>query len=130
MRILMLCDALGLGGAETHIVTLVGELVKAGMKITIVSAGGEYERGLSDIGVECIRAPLTRRDPISVIHSYRIIKAQMKSVILFTRIQGLRHFLQSGQEERAFLKLSLLHTLTFQGVALADFRTLAIIHLR
>ncbi|MBQ8289503.1 MAG: glycosyltransferase [Clostridia bacterium] len=79
MRILTLCDALSYGGAETHIVTLITELKKTGADITVISAGGAYEDSLTALGVTCIRAPLDKRDPLSILKSFRIIKKYMRA---------------------------------------------------
>ncbi len=89
MRILMLCDSLSLGGAETHILTLVRGLTREGAKITLISAGGVYEKAIREFGVKCIRAPLDRRDPISIFRSFRIIRRfirQCETVHAHTRL--------------------------------------------
>ena len=48
MKILFLTDGMGIGGAETHILTLIGELTKRGIEVTLLSAGGEYGEILKD----------------------------------------------------------------------------------
>lgn len=78
MRILTLVDSLSYGGAETHIVTLITELKKTGAFVTVISAGGAYEDKLRALGVNCIRAPLTKRDPVSILRSFFIIKKHMR----------------------------------------------------
>ena len=42
MKILMLADKMDIGGAETHIITLIEELIKRGIDVTLVSNGGVY----------------------------------------------------------------------------------------
>ena len=78
MRILMLCDSLGIGGAETHILTLALGLLDGKNEVTLISAGGAYEDRLISAGAICINAPLTKRDPISIARSYKIIKRHIK----------------------------------------------------
>ena len=78
MKILMITDKMDIGGAETHIVTLISELIKMGVRITLISSGGVYIKDLNRLGVSCIYAPLDKRDPISVGASKRIIREEMK----------------------------------------------------
>lgn len=76
MKILTVTDKMDIGGAETHIFTLLCELKARGYDITLLSAGGVYENQLSDIGIRCVRAPLDKRDPISIIRSRNILKRE------------------------------------------------------
>ncbi|MBQ8381102.1 MAG: polysaccharide pyruvyl transferase family protein [Clostridia bacterium] len=78
MKILMLTDKMDIGGAETHIVTLIRELRKMGVEITLISGGGVYIKDLLPLGIRCVTAPLGRRDPASIISSYRAVKREMK----------------------------------------------------
>ncbi len=42
----MLCDSMGIGGAETHILTLANALCTIGHEVTLISEGGMYEKKL------------------------------------------------------------------------------------
>lgn len=77
MRILMITDGMGIGGAETHVITLIEELTRMGEKITLISGGGAYADRLSENGINCITAPLTKRDAKSIIISLGIIKSSL-----------------------------------------------------
>ena len=57
MKILMLIDGLGVGGAETHTVTLARSLQKSGNEITVLSSGGCLMRELRQSGVKHKRIP-------------------------------------------------------------------------
>ncbi|MBR2650621.1 MAG: glycosyltransferase [Clostridia bacterium] len=78
MKILMLCDKMDIGGAETHILTLISELVKRDFDITLISGGGVYIKNILLLGVKYRYAPLDRRDIASVIASRRIVGEEMK----------------------------------------------------
>ena len=79
MKILMLCDKMDIGGAETHILTLISELVKRDEEITLICAGGVYIKNLLLMGVKYKYAPLDKRDAASILASRRIIAEAMKS---------------------------------------------------
>ncbi len=113
MRILMLCDSLGLGGAETHVVTLVRELLKLRADITVISAGGEYENTLITLGVRCIRAPLTRRDPISIFRALCIIKRQMRMCEVVHAHTRLTAYLARYARRKGFPKIVVTAHLDF-----------------
>lgn len=67
MKILLLSDRLGYGGAETHVVTLAAELKKAGHIPIVASSGGELELALARRKIRHIRLPLDKKDPLSVL---------------------------------------------------------------
>ena len=56
----MATDALGIGGAETHIVTLSRALSEMGHSVTVLSRGGIYETALSEYGIRHITVPYKR----------------------------------------------------------------------
>ena len=78
MRILMLCDGMDIGGAETHIVTLTAELIKRGCEVSVISAGGAYVKSLLKYGARCVYAPTDKRDPAAVIKCKQIIGEEMQ----------------------------------------------------
>ena len=61
MKILMVTDRMGIGGAETHILTLAGALVARGHSVDVVSGGGILAGSLTRAGVRHIRLPIDRR---------------------------------------------------------------------
>ena len=42
MKILIATDGMDIGGAETHVFTLINELKRRGIDVTLISAGGPY----------------------------------------------------------------------------------------
>ena len=73
MRILLVATRMGIGGAETHILTLSRALKKRGHHVCILSSGGAYLPALISAQIEHIILPLDRKDVRSVIKSYREI---------------------------------------------------------
>lgn len=75
MKILMVTMALGIGGAETHIVELSRELARIGHDVTVASAGGVFVAELEESGVRHVTLPLADKSPSSVLRSYRGLSA-------------------------------------------------------
>ena len=82
MKVLMVTDKMHLGGAETHVATLVESLILRGVCVTLLSGGGIYAERLEKLGATCVFAPLDKRDPISVVKCARIFKREMNSADL------------------------------------------------
>ena len=57
MKILMLIDSLDVGGAETHVETLVLELVKMGCEVSVASNGGKIAQKLESEGIKQLFLP-------------------------------------------------------------------------
>ncbi len=79
MKILMLTDKMELGGAETHIFTLISALLRIGHKVTLVSAGGDLaDRLTREFSVPHLSVPLDSKNPFRLIFCYlrlsRLIK--------------------------------------------------------
>ncbi len=74
MKILMVTMSLDIGGAETHIVELAGELARAGHEVIVVSNGGVFVPELEAAGVRHMEAPLHRRDPILMVKALSILR--------------------------------------------------------
>lgn len=70
MKILMCTDVLGVGGAETHILSLVGELTARGHDVTVAAAPGELVKALPR-GVRFVPLPPFRRTPWGLLRSRR-----------------------------------------------------------
>lgn len=73
MRILLVATRMGIGGAETHILTLSRALKKRGHHVCILSSGGAYLPALISAQIEHVTLPLDRKDVASVIKSSREI---------------------------------------------------------
>ena len=57
MKILMLIDSLGIGGAETHVEALACELSKLGHSICVVSSGGIIANRMKKMGIKNVYLP-------------------------------------------------------------------------
>lgn len=57
LKILLLIDALGVGGAETHVITLAKGLLDGGHTVAVLSSGGVLERALTACGVTVYHFP-------------------------------------------------------------------------
>lgn len=71
MKILMLCDRLALGGAETHIFELSRALMASGHTVLAASAGGEYADALMGLGIRHTTLPMAKLSPLSLLASRR-----------------------------------------------------------
>lgn len=60
-RVLMVTNALDLGGAETHLVELTRGLTMLGYSVSVASNGGQYVADLSAMGVSHHQLPLHQR---------------------------------------------------------------------
>lgn len=67
--------ALGIGGAETHIVELSRELSRMGHDVTVASAGGVFVGELEAYGVRHVTLPLADKSISSVVRAYRGLSA-------------------------------------------------------
>ncbi len=79
MKILLGLMSLDIGGAETHVVTLAKALKKKGHTVVVVSAGGIYEKELTDVGVIHNYAPLGHKSPQAIIKSIAAMKRAIKT---------------------------------------------------
>ena len=73
MNILMVTMSLGIGGAETHILELVRELLGRGHTVTIASAGGIFVNDLVAAGAKHIPMPLHTKRPDAMAKSRRLL---------------------------------------------------------
>lgn len=71
--LLLLPMSLGIGGAETHVVSLAKHLRRRGWDVCVASAGGELVRELNSSGVPHFPAPLDSRSPFRMLGAYRTI---------------------------------------------------------
>lgn len=73
MRILLVSTRMGIGGAETHILTLARVLRRRGHHVHILSSGGAYIPALISAKIDHTTLPLDRKDVVSVIKSAKEI---------------------------------------------------------
>ncbi len=71
MKILMVTMSMEIGGAETHILELCRELLARGHEVTLASHGGVYALEAERAGAVLATLPLHKKDPVSVIQSWR-----------------------------------------------------------
>lgn len=77
MKILILTDKLGIGGAETHIAQLAEGLAKRGNEVLVASRGGETADRLEAHGIAQIRLPLNTHSPIR----WLILRHKLRTLI-------------------------------------------------
>ncbi len=77
MKILVLTDKMELGGAETHIYTLIYELFTRGESVTLICAGGAYADDLARCGIKCKFAPFDKRTPMSIRESIHMLEKEI-----------------------------------------------------
>ena len=79
MKILIATDSMGIGGAETHVFTLINELKKK-HAVTLISSGGVFSKTLEKSGIRCVYAPFDKRDALSILKSKKTLKEEMERV--------------------------------------------------
>lgn len=78
MKILMLTDRMGLGGAETHIMGLARALRDAGETVTVASAGGHAATLLEAAGIRHVCLPLGTHNPFRWLLVRRALRRMIK----------------------------------------------------
>lgn len=78
MKILMATMAMGLGGAETHVLELSLELARRGHEVFVASNGGVYTDALESGGVKHIQVPLHSKKPNAVAQANKILYRLMR----------------------------------------------------
>lgn len=73
MKILMTTMSFDIGGAETHILELCRELSRRGHEVTVASKGGVFVAPLTESGIRHVTAPLHKKDPASLLRSWRTL---------------------------------------------------------
>ncbi|HRS22486.1 MAG TPA: glycosyltransferase [Clostridia bacterium] len=73
-NILITTMRLDIGGAETHIVELAKGLSREGFNVIAASAGGVYEKELTQSGIKVYHVPLDNKKPHNVIKAYFLLK--------------------------------------------------------
>ncbi len=77
-KIALLCMALNIGGAETHIYELAKELHTQGNEVTVFSNGGVYAEALEKAGIRHIKTPLHTKALPALIKSFFILLREFK----------------------------------------------------
>lgn len=75
----MLINALNIGGAETHVLSLSKELSHRGNEVYVISSGGIYENELKKYGIEHIKIKKINRNPLYVLSAIRTVKRAVMS---------------------------------------------------
>lgn len=78
-RVLMLIDALNIGGTETHVINLTKKLIEMGIYVVIVSSGGPMKEIAELYGIKVIHLPI-EGDYISNKKKFGLIK-KLKSIV-------------------------------------------------
>ena len=65
---------MGIGGAETHVLTLVKALIREGETVDVMCAGGAYTEALIHAGASVFFAPFKGRDLRSILKSIRVLR--------------------------------------------------------
>lgn len=73
-NILITTMRLDIGGAETHIVELAKGLSREGFNVIVASAGGVYEKELTDNNIKVYQVPLDNKKPHNVFKAYILLK--------------------------------------------------------
>ena len=74
MKILILINGMGIGGAETHVLTLASALIRGGDAVDVMCAGGAYTEALKCAGAGVYIAPFKDRTLRSVLKSIRALR--------------------------------------------------------
>jgi len=80
MNILMCLSRMGIGGAESHVLTLSVCLKKEGHSVTVISSGGALVERLETGGIRHITLPLDRKDPAALIKNRDGIASAVKEL--------------------------------------------------
>ena len=72
--ILIAAMSLDIGGAETHIIELTGELISRGYSVALISAGGVYVDTALAMGARHYTAPLDTRSPAQMLRALGILR--------------------------------------------------------
>ncbi len=85
MKVLLLIDSLGIGGAETHVFELARGLMVCGADVTVVSSGGEISERVASEGIRHIKINFLFRESLGAARCYsklrRIIKREKFDII-------------------------------------------------
>ena len=78
MNILLCTTRMGIGGAETHVLTLARKLTELGHRVLVLSSGGILENELGRYGIPHGHLPLDRKNPLSLRKNRRGILSAVR----------------------------------------------------
>lgn len=104
IRVLMLIDALNIGGTETHVLNITKQLIEMGIYVVIATSGGPMEAVFNSYGIKIIKVPfegdyisnkkkngmvkflknIVDSEKITVIHSHLFASMQLASELYRT----------------------------------------------
>lgn len=77
MKILMLTESMGRGGAETHVLTLASLLARSGHAVYVASGGGALVDALGASGVSHVDLPLGSHSPFDILKCRRVLRRML-----------------------------------------------------
>ena len=83
MKVLMLIDDLGVGGAQTHVAVLARGLCRLGCEVFLASSGGASEHLLKGTGVSVLRLPNVAKRGVGVLNllwAKRAVRTYIKAI--------------------------------------------------
>ena len=104
LTILMLVDALNIGGVETHVLTLGKELSRRGHRIIVGTAGGPLLDTCRAAGLKTVSLPFRNDDPVGpelselLTRTRRLIESEGVDVLHAHLISGMKIAAQAAQE--------------------------------
>ena len=78
MKVLLLTDRMGRGGAETHVASLARALKNMHVEVAVASAGGSLADELEREGIKQIRLSFSTHNPLRLLALRRILKKLVK----------------------------------------------------
>jgi hypothetical protein len=103
MKVLLLTDRMDIGGAETHVLTLMGELIKMGCELTLLTSGGVYMNELSRIFFvhsELVRKK-TEQKAQNTVQNGRYISVDNHMFFPFICAKNRAHHSQKKQKKKS-----------------------------
>ena len=78
MKILLIIDRLGIGGAESHLLQLAEGLARLGDEVVIASGGGALADTCRSIGLRHVRLPLPSHAPRKLLLARHVIRSLVR----------------------------------------------------
>lgn len=96
IRVLMLIDALNVGGTETHVLNITKKLIEMGIYVVVASSGGPMEEIIKYYGIKVVKVPISG-DFIPNKKKFGIIK-MLKTIINDEKINLIHCHLFSSMQ--------------------------------
>ena len=84
MKVLLLTDRMGRGGAETHVASLARALQKMHVEVAVASLGGSLADELEREGIPQIRQPFSTPQAVSSLATCLIASLKERLTVLIT----------------------------------------------